>query len=86
MILFPRKLSQPKKGDSTAEEVKLATQLKSDVLPIRQVVKRSKARKITEQEAKFSSFAMLRKVRADKNLWGVREKKAKEKAEAEKNK
>lgn len=29
---------------------------------------------------------MLRKVRADTAMWGKREKKAKEKAEAEKNK
>ncbi len=86
MILFPRKLSKPKKTDSTAEEIKLATQLKSQVLPITQSTRRSKARKITDDERKFGSFNMLRKVRADNNLWGKREKKAKEKAEAEKNK
>jgi large subunit ribosomal protein L13e len=87
MILFPRKLSKPKKGDSSAEELKLATQTKNvSVLPIRQPVKRLKARKITDAEKKFSSFSMLRKVRADKAMWGIREKKAKEKAEAEKNK
>jgi large subunit ribosomal protein L13e len=88
MILFPRKLSQPKKGDSTAEEMKLAVQSKvADVLTIRQPTKRTvKARKVTDAEKKFSSFSMLRKVRADKNMWGLREKKAKEKAEAEKNK
>jgi large subunit ribosomal protein L13e len=65
----------------------LATQLKTDVLPIKQVkARRDKARKIDDKERKFSSFAMLRKVRADNNMWGIREKKAKEKAEAEKNK
>jgi len=56
------------------------------VLSIRQPVKKSKARKITDAEKKFSAFSMLRKVRADKNMWGIREKKAAEKAEAEKNK
>ncbi len=65
----------------------MATQLnRADVLSIRQPVKKSKARKITDAEKKFSAFSMLRKVRADKNMWGIREKKAAEKAEAEKNK
>lgn len=58
----------------------------TEVLPIRQPTRRSKARAITDAERKFSSFAMLRKVRADTAMWGIREKKAKEKAEAEKMK
>jgi len=86
LVLFPRKASKPKKGDATAEEMKLATQLKTDVLPVRQRIKKDKARKITDAEKKFKAFSMLRKVRVDANLWGVREKKAKERAEAEKNK
>jgi large subunit ribosomal protein L13e len=87
LIVFPRKASKPKKGDSSAEELKLATQLKTAVLPISQARRRGvKARAITDQERKFSSFSMLRKVKADNNMWGIREKKAKEKAEAEKNK
>jgi large subunit ribosomal protein L13e len=64
----------------------MATQLKTEVLPIRQSRRVPKARKITPEEVKFGAFAMLRKVRADNNMWGIREKKAKEKAEAEKNK
>jgi large subunit ribosomal protein L13e len=65
----------------------LATQLRAPVLPIqRQPVQRLKARKITDEERKFNAHGMLRKVRADTNMWGIREKKAKEKAEAEKNK
>jgi len=87
LIIFPRKMSKPKKGDSKPEELKLATQLKSEILPIKARSSRKvKARKITDEERKFSSFSMLRKVRADSNMWGIREKKAKEKAEAEKNK
>ena len=68
--------------------MKLATQVKhTDVLAIRQPTKKTvKARKVTDAEKKFSSFSMLRKVRADKAMWGLRDKKAKEKAEAEKNK
>ncbi len=86
LIVFPRKASAPKKGDATAEELKLATQLKTEVLPIRQSSRRVKSRKITDEDRKFNAFTTLRTVRADNNLWGVREKKAKEKAEAEKNK
>lgn len=86
LIVFPRKLAKPKKGDATAEELKLATQLKKEVLPIKNFTRKVKARAISDAERKFSSFSMLRKVRADNNMWGIREKKAKEKAEAEKNK
>ena len=64
----------------------MATQLKTEVLPITQSIRRSKARKITEADTKFSAYSTLRMVRADAKRWGVREKKAKEKAEAEKNK
>ncbi|RMZ95296.1 60S ribosomal L13 [Brachionus plicatilis] len=85
LVLFPRKAGKPKKGDATEEEMKMATQIRTP-LAIKQRVKKQKARKITDAEKKFSSFSMLRKVRVDANLWGVREKKAKEKAEAEKNK
>jgi large subunit ribosomal protein L13e len=80
-------LSKPKKADSKPEELKLATQLKDDILPFQSKSTRTvKARQITDEERKFSSFSMLRKVRADTAMWGIREKKAKEKAEAEKNK
>ena len=64
----------------------MATQLKTVALPIRSNVRKVKSRKITEEDKKFGAFAMLRKVRADAAMWGIREKKAKEKAEAEKNK
>jgi len=77
----------PKKGDSSAEELKMAAQLKGQVLPIKKnKIAKSKARKITDEEKKFKSHAMLRKVHADTKLWGLSEKKAKEKAEADKNK
>ena len=43
LILFPRKPSAPKKGDSSAEELKLATQLTGPVMPIRNVYKKEKS-------------------------------------------
>lgn len=81
LILFPKKLSKPKKGDSSAEEQKLASQLRGVILPVRQPITKEKARPIEESEKKFSVFVHLRKARANKRLKGYREKKAKEAAE-----
>ncbi|XP_067652881.1 large ribosomal subunit protein eL13-like [Haliotis asinina] len=84
LILFPRKESKPKKGDATAEQIKTATQLKGDVMPIRQVYRSEKARKISKREKRFSPFAALRSARVNARLFGVREKKKREAAEKEK--
>jgi large subunit ribosomal protein L13e len=83
LILFPLNSKKPAKGDSTAEELKLAAQLKGEVLPIRQPSKKEKARKITDEERDpaNSVFVTLRKARADARLVGIRAKRAKEAAE-----
>jgi len=79
LILFPKKLGKPKKGDSTDEELKIATQIKGKtIMPISVVPKRDKARKITEDEKKYSAFVALRQARAHVRLAGARAKKAKE--------
>uniref|UniRef100_A0A452G913 60S ribosomal protein L13 n=1 Tax=Capra hircus TaxID=9925 RepID=A0A452G913_CAPHI len=72
LILFPRKPSAPKKGDSSAEELKLATQLTGP---------KEKARVITEEGKNFKAFASLRIARANTRLFGIRAKRAKEAAE-----
>ena len=77
LILFPRKPSAPKKGDSSAEELKLT----GPVMPIRNVYKKEKARVITEEEKNFKAFASLRMARANARLFGIRAKRAKEAAE-----
>ncbi|XP_046575502.1 60S ribosomal protein L13-like [Haliotis rubra] len=84
LILFPRKESKPKKGDATAEQIKTATQLKGDIMPIRQVFRSEKARKISKREKRFSPFAALRSARVNARLFGIREKKKREAAEKEK--
>ncbi|XP_046354537.1 60S ribosomal protein L13-like [Haliotis rufescens] len=84
LILFPRKESKPKKGDATAEQIKTATQLKGDIMPIRQVHRSEKARKISKREKRFSPFAALRSARVNARLFGKREKKKREAAEKEK--
>ena len=75
LIIFPRKLSKPHKGDSDAETLKLATQLKGPVLPIKQPKSIMKRRPISEDEKKSSVFQALRVARANQRLAGVRAKK-----------
>ncbi|CAD7693862.1 unnamed protein product [Nyctereutes procyonoides] len=72
LILFPRKPSAPKKGDSSAEELKLATQLTGP---------KEKARVITEEEKNFKAFASLSMAHANAQLFGIWAKRAKEGAE-----
>ncbi|XP_038193787.1 60S ribosomal protein L13-like isoform X2 [Arvicola amphibius] len=68
-----------KKEDSSAEELKLATQLTGPVMSIRNVYKKEKARVITEEN--FKAFASLRMTWANDQLFGIRAKRAKEAAE-----
>uniref|UniRef100_UPI00398EE2FA large ribosomal subunit protein eL13 n=1 Tax=Pristiophorus japonicus TaxID=55135 RepID=UPI00398EE2FA len=81
LIIFPRKASVPKKGDSSAEEIKVATQLTGPVMPIKNIYKREKARIISEDEKNFKAFASLRMARSNARLFGIRAKRAKEAAE-----
>ena len=63
----------------------MATQLRGAPLPIDTKPKiKVKARKITDEEKKFSAWNALRQARSFKRLAGVREKRAKERAEAAK--
>lgn len=50
LIFFPRKPSTAKKGDSSAQELKLATQLMGPVMPMQNDYKKEKARVITEPQ------------------------------------
>jgi len=81
LILFPLGSKKAWKGDSTPEEVKLASQIKGPVLPVRHTPKKEKARVPTEEEKTQSAFVSLRKARADARLVGIRAKRAKEAAE-----
>ncbi|XP_075217073.1 ribosomal protein L13 [Lycorma delicatula] len=82
LILFPIHANKKlKKGEATEDERKMAVQLKTPVMPIKQTQAKLKARVISEDEKKFNAYATLRRARADKRLVGVRAKKAKEAAE-----
>lgn len=62
----------------------MATQLPGKVMPIRNHVRREKARAITAEERKGSVFVALRQARSHKRLFGLRKKKAEAEAEAKK--
>lgn len=86
LILFPKKLTKPHKGDASAEEMDVAAQLVSkDIIPFGEVAEAEAPRAITEDEAKFSAYQTLRKARAHKRLHDFRLVKAKKKADEEKN-
>ncbi|PSN46355.1 60S ribosomal protein L13 [Blattella germanica] len=82
LILFPIHANKKvRKGEATEEERKVATQLKTPVMPIKQPAVRPKSRKITDEEKAFSAFATLRKARTDARLVGIRAKRLKDAAE-----
>lgn len=82
LILFPiHNRKKLRAGEATEEERKVATQLKTDVLPIRQPATKIKAHVPTEEEKNFNAYITLRKARADARLVGIRAKRAKEAAE-----
>jgi len=85
LVIFPRKASNKrvKKGDSNKNELAKATQVLGAVQPIAQPNIRQKPRKITTEEVDFKAQATVRKIRTDSKLWGVRERRAKAKAEKE---
>merc|ERR1712121_83441 len=87
LILFPKKVSAPKKGDATAEGLSTVTQVANNMLmPVKQPVVAEKARAITEDDRKYQAFRVLRQARINKKLHGKREKKAREAAEEQANK
>lgn len=59
----------------------MVKQLQGDVLPIQRMTMPIKARQITDEEREISVFKSMRMARANKRLLGIREKRAKEKAE-----
>jgi len=82
LILFPvHNKKKLRAGEATEEERKVATQLVGEVIPIKQVSVKPKARVPTEEEKKYSVFTALRKARADARLIGIRAKRQKEAAE-----
>jgi len=88
LVVFPRHPTskKSKKGDASKEETKQVQQVDvAEVLPIINPSSRVKARKITKDEKDATVVKRLRKERLDAKLWGLREKRAKDKELAAKD-
>jgi len=88
LVVFPRRASQPKKGDATKEEIAQVVQVHDrEVIPFaKRTTQKFATRVITEEEKKADAFGTLRQALTDEKMWGIREKRAREKAEEEKSK
>ena len=82
LIVFPRKSGQFKKGDSSAEEIAQATQLKGEIIKAPKVADAVTFAQITDEMKAFNAYRTLRTARTDAKLVGVRAEKAKAKAAA----
>lgn len=81
LIVFPRKTGKPKKGDSSAEDLKAETTRAS--LPLPSISPSETPRKITAEEREFSAYRALRVARANKRHEGARKVRAAKKEEEE---
>jgi len=86
LILFPRRNGKTKSGDASAEDVKAAksadnlVQSTAAALPIKNVIQLEEG-PIGNYEATENAYRKLRDARSEARLVGVREKRAKAKAE-----
>ena len=86
LILFPRRNGKTKQGDASAEDVKAAksadnlVQSTAAALPIKNVAQFEEG-PIGNYEATENAYKTLRAARSEARLVGVREKRAKAKAE-----
>lgn len=78
LVLFPRRSSKPKKGDSTAEELKSAVQLQGDVMPIKGGAPAVEFVALDEEAKAAKAYATLRLERMNARLAGIRKKRAEE--------
>jgi len=88
LVVFPRHNSSKKvgakKGDASKEAREAAVQAVGALLPVKNVTPRFSFRKITPAEQKAEVVTLLRTTLMDQKLWGRREKRAKDKADAAK--
>lgn len=88
LVVFPRKAGKPKSGDSKETDVSNIVASSAAALPIvpySQAVTEIKKSDMPKQ-IEGGAYVKLRSVRAEKRNQGSREKRAKDKAEAEANK
>nr|GAT44132.1 60S ribosomal protein [Mycena chlorophos] len=84
LIVFPRKASKPKKGDSTGDDLTATTTRAT--LPLPEAYPAEAPRKITAEEREFQAFRTLRIARANARYEGARKVRQQKKDEEEANK
>eukprot|EP01041_Mallomonas_annulata_P009709 gene9709-20188_t len=77
LIVFPRKASRTKKGDSSKEEIANAQQLKGAIIPLPKPAAVGTLVPLTEEMKSFKAYAALRAARTEASLVGIRLKKSK---------
>ncbi|KAJ1654684.1 60S ribosomal protein L13 [Dispira simplex] len=83
LVLFPRKSHKTVAGESSAEEVKEATQFTGPLFPITNPKATTEVRAPTAEEKEFKAYRALRMARGAQRYAGQREVRAKARAEAE---
>ena len=83
LVVFPKNAKAPRAGDASAKECAAAVQVTSALLPIVNTVTKEASRKVTDAEKQVNAFKTLQKARLTARYFGIREKRAKIKAEEE---
>jgi len=81
LVLFPLNEKKPKQGEATKEEQGKVVQHKGSLLPVRQPTPKLETIALKDLDTKTSATTTLKVARSDAKLIGVREKRAKKKAE-----
>jgi len=84
LVVFPRKSSKPKRGDSTGDDLQAETTRAA--LPLPDPYVHEPPRKITDDERSFEAYRTLRIARANARYEGKRKLRAAKKEEEEANK
>jgi len=86
LVIFPRRSSKPKKGDSTAEELKNVVQMSGEVMPIKGSTHDVEYVSLDDEAKATRAYAKLRLERMNARLAGVRKKRAEEEEKEAKEK
>jgi len=74
LIVFPRKAGKAKAGDSSATELKNATQLAGEILPFPAQSAGPEAMEITQEMKDVEAYHKVRVLRSDYRMFGLRQK------------
>ena len=84
LVIFPRDAKKPRKFEAAKEDAAAVAQVKGAVMPITKEAPKLESVALTEEMKAFKAYATLRLERMNARMVGIRAKRAKEAAEAEK--